>query len=223
MADDSFVCDALSDATNCSSASPFPAISMTQSCTMSSFDVIYVAACSSFLTIVCAALFNFLKINIKHHPPKWHPPPTPDFATLIQSTKQSYIAQAQRREQSQRIRQSGPSLGHFPPQNKYFTVVDRAYKLFLESIHGTERDGWQYQGEKKGIKKYKKDVHGSPFSFFRGEKIVDFPQHILFHAIRHKPMRLALSDGQMKDCGPLEVVDGNCSVQFEGIQYLQYL
>merc|ERR1719376_1445153 len=28
-------------------------------------------------------------------------------------------------------------------------------------------------------------------------------------------MRLALSDGQMKDCGPLEVVDGNCCVQFE--------
>ena len=216
MAASPFVCDAFGGATNCSSALPAAHVSFDNPCSMSSFDVIYVAACSSFLTIVCAALFNFLKIHVNPHRARWRPPPTPDFATFIRSTKQSYIAQAQRQAQSKRIRQSAPSLGAFPPKNNYFNVVDRAYKTFLESIHGTERDGWLYQGEKKGIKKYKKDVHGSPFSIFRGEKIVCFPQHILFHAIRHKPMRLAISDGQMKDCGALEVVDANCKIEFEG-------
>lgn len=96
-------------------------------------------------------------------------------------------------------------------------MVDEAYNTFLDSIYGTEDDGWQYRGEKKGVRLFKKDVQGSPFSFHRGEKILDFPQHVLFLATRDKSIRLAMSDGQMRDCGTLEVIDGNCTIQFEGI------
>ena len=173
-----------------------------QDMSLSSFEIIFIAACSSFLTLIFAALFNFLKINIKQQIPQWKPPPPPNFDELIKKTKESYLS-------------SRSSKASFPPQNRYYPIVSSAYKLFIFAINGTERDGWIYQGEKKGVKKYKKDIHSSPFSLFRGEKILNYPSNLLIHAVRDKRIRLLVGDGQMKDCGPLEIIDQNCKIEFE--------
>ena len=192
-----------------------------QDMSLSSFEIIFIAACSSFLTLIFAALFNFLKINIKQQIPQWKPPPPPNFDELIKKTKESYLSSSSSKEERRRktteqlINSQPASLASFPPQNRYYPIVSSAYKLFIEAINGTERDGWIYQGEKKGVKKYKKDIHSSPFSLFRGEKILNYPSNLLIHAVRDKRIRLLVGDGQMKDCGPLEIIDENCKIEFE--------
>ena len=185
---------------------------------LSSFEIIFIAACSSFITLIFAGLFNLLKLNIKQEESKWKAPLAPNFDKIINETiKQSYIKQEKQFKNTQKLlnNQSASLISNFPPQNRYYPIVSSAYKLFIEAINGTERDGWIYQGEKKGVKKYRKDIHNSPFSLFRGEKILNYSQNILIHAIRDKRIRLLVGDGQMKDCGPLEIIDDNCKIEFE--------
>eukprot|EP01083_Nonionella_stella_P185675 677630_1 len=212
----------LDNTTHCISSSPFTPLNKTATegateiriVSLSSFEIILIAACSSFLILIFAALFNFLKLNIKQQKSAWRAPSKPDFDKLIEESKQCYLKQ----DQKQLSRAHANNLLHsssFPPQNRYYEVTSSAYAIFVDAIAGTERDGWIYQGVKKGVRRYKKDIDSSPFSLFRGEKILNFAPHVLLHAVRDREIRLMIGDGQMKDCGALEMIDENCKIEFE--------
>ena len=111
--------------------------------------------------------------------------------------------------------QSIPAL--FPPQNAYHSVVSAASNVLLSSLNmtGSEGNGWTFQSEKDGLLRHRKNPKDSPFSLFRGESVLEYPQNVLLHAIRSKEVQISVSDGQMIDCGPLEVVDAHCTVKFE--------
>lgn len=183
---------------------------------LSSFDIIFVAACSSFLTLIVVGLLNFLKINIKRQKSTYQPPPKPDYDAIFASIKESYNKQQQQqKEQSTHSQTISISQHSFPPQNRYYPIISAAFKVFVDAINGTERDGWIYLGEKRGVKRYRRDIHSSVFSTFRGEKILNYPPNLLLHAIRDKKVRLFVGDGQMIDCGALEIIDENCKIEYE--------
>jgi len=107
-----------------------------------------------------------------------------------------------------------PSASSWPPlSNPYHLTISRGLAMLMDAIEGD--DGWEFQGEKQGVVKFRKDPPDGALSIFRGEKVLDLPQNVLLNAVQSRSVRFALGNGIMADCGVLERVGPRCTVQFE--------
>ncbi|ETO06831.1 hypothetical protein RFI_30561, partial [Reticulomyxa filosa] len=130
-------------------------------------EVLFISATTSFLTLLVLSVFGLLNVKYFRSKSSLYTPPLPNTPFDVFKPQEKTKAEGHgRADKTLRGEHGTKTDEEFTVSNEYTTILASAYKDFLQAVNGTERDGWMYSGETKGVKRYKLAI----FFFYKIKK-----------------------------------------------------